>query len=48
MTEQKEITFSMVPFTFQTRCGFTAGESVMSIGTFGWYVVLGFNSSFDW
>ena len=48
MPEQKESHFSIVPFTFQTHCGFTAGDSIMSIGTFGWYVVLGFNSSFGW
>ena len=32
--------FSIVPFTFQAHCGFTAGDSIMS-----WYVVLGFNGS---
>ena len=33
--------FSIVPFTFQTHCRFTAGDSIMSIGTFGWYVFWG-------
>ena len=27
---------SFVPFTFQTRYGFTAGDSVTSTGTYGW------------
>ena len=47
MPEQKKKShFSIVPFLFQTRCGFTADTE--HFGTFGWYVVLGFNGSFSW
>ena len=36
--------WSFVPFTFQTRYGFTAGDSVTSTGTNGWLFWIVFQS----
>ena len=38
--EQKVFIFLIVPFNFQTRREFTAGDSVTSTGTVSWFIVL--------